>query len=253
MTHKINDRGASVVSVILILAILTTLGIVFASLFSTGIEESTGEAVSSRALYQAEAGVETATGRLKKSPVSANWVWQDGYKDKSLAGGRFDVEVLEYETRDSVLALSYACEPFESVITTTGANPARTIYAVAAWASASNMGLELYDNNIIDCANPSASANLITSSNTANMPERIRYRISAAAPAILTYTVRVTGTPGDSYTLRIAHPQEAAFGTGNTCGAPVGPPYDECMRAIISLGKYANARREVFTGLTRTP
>lgn len=253
MRRNKNNRGASVVSVVLILAIVTTLGIVFASLFSTGIEESTGEAVSSRALYQAEAGVETATGRLKKNPVSANWVWQDGYKDKTLGGGRFDVEVLEYEARDSVLALSYACEPFESVITTTGANPARTVYAVAAWASASNMGLELYDNNVADCANPAASANLIASSNTAVMPERIRYRISAAAPATLTYTVRVTGTPGDSYSLRIAHPQEAAFGTGNTCGAPAGAPYDECMRALISLGKYANARREVFTGLTRTP
>lgn len=253
MIRKINNRGASVVSVVLILAILTALGIVFASLFSTGVEESTGEAVSSRALYQAEAGVETATGRLKKNPVSTNWVWQDGYKDKALGGGRFDVEVLEYEARDSTLALSYACEPFESSIIRTGANPARTIYAVASWASTANLGLELYDNDVTDCANPSASANLIASSNTANMPERLRYRISAAAPATLTYTIRVTGTPGDSYFLRIAHPQEAAFGTGNTCGAPKGPPFDECVRAVIALGKYANARREVFTGLARTP
>ena len=253
MRRRPNDRGASVVSVILILAVLTTLGIVFASLFSTGVEESTGEAVSTRALFQAEAGVETATGRLKKNPVSANWGWQDGYRDKALTGGRFDVEVLEYEARDSVLTLSYACEPIESVITSTGANPARTIYAVASWASTTDMGLELYDNNVADCADPSASANLIASSNTTGMPERIRYRISAPAPATLTYTVRVTGTPGDSYSLRIAHPQEAAFGSGNTCGAPAGAPYDECMRALISLGKYANARREVFTGLTRTP
>lgn len=253
MRAKINNGGASVVSVVLILAILTTMGIVFASLFSTGIEESTGEAVSSRAFYQAEAGAETATGRLKKSPVSANWVWQDGYKDKSLGGGSFDVEVLEYEARDSTLALSYACEPFESVITTTGANPARTVYAVASWTTAADMGLELYDNNVTDCADPSASANLIASSNTAKMPERIRYRINAAAPATLTYTVRVTGTPGDAYILRIAHPQEAAFGTGNTCGEPAGPPYDECVRAVISLGKYANARREVFAALTRMP
>ena len=253
MRLRQNDRGASVVSVILILAVLTTLGIVFASLFSTGVEESTGEAVSTRALFQAEAGIETATGRLKKNPVSTNWGWQDGYRDKALGGGRFDVEVLEYEARDSVLALSYACEPIESVITTAGANPARTIYAVAAWGSPSNLGLELYDDIVTDCADPAASANLIASSNTIGMPERIRYRISAPAPATLTYTVRVTGTAGDSYSLRVAHPQEAAFGIGNTCGAPAGAPYDECMRALISLGKYANARREVFTGLARTP
>lgn len=253
MRLRNSDRGASVVSVVLILAILTTLGIVFASLFSTGVEETAGEAVSSRALYQAEAGIETATGRLKKTPVSANWAWQEGYRDKPLGGGRFDVEVLEYESRDSVFAASYACEPFESVITASGANPSRTVYAVAAWASASDMAIELYDNNVLDCANPAASANLIAISDTAYKPEWIRYRITAAAPATLTYTIRVTGVPGESYTLRIAHPQEAAFGTGNTCGAPAGPPYGECMRALISLGKYGNARREVFTGLTRTP
>lgn len=248
-----NDRGASVVSVVLILAIMTTLGIVFASLFSTGVEEATGEAVSTRALYQAEAGVEIATGRLKKNPVSINWAWQDGYKDKILSGGSFDVEVLEYEARDSVLAAPYACEPFESVITSAGANPARTIYAVAAWPSTTDMGIELYDNNVADCGDPAASANLLASSSTSAKPERIRYWITAAAPATLTYTIRVTGTPGESYTLRIAHPQEAAFGTGRTCGFPAGPPYDECMRALISLGRYANARREVFAGLTRTP
>ncbi|GEM_PF-3930897 len=253
MKLRLNDNGASVVFVVLILTVMTTLGAVFASLFSTGVEEATGEAVSTRALYQAEAGVETATGRLKKNPVSTNWGWQDGYKDKVLSGGSFDVEILEYEARDSVLAAPYACEPFESVITSAGANPARTIYAVAAWPSTNDMGLELYDNNVADCADPSASANLLASSNTSAKPERLRYWISAAAPATLTYTVRVTGTPGESYTLRIGHPQEAAFGTGRTCGAPAGPPYDDCMRALISLGRYSNARREVFTGLTRTP
>jgi hypothetical protein len=253
MRARPNDSGASVVSVVLILAIMTTLGIVFSSLFSTGVEEATGEAVSTRALYQAEAGVETATGRLKKNPVALNWGWQDGYKEKVLSGGSFDVEVLEYEARDAVLAAPYACEPFESVITSAGVNPARTIYAVAAWPSATDMDLELYDNNVADCADPAASANLLASSNTSAKPERLRYRISASSPATLTYTIRVTGTPGDSYTLRIAHPQEAAFGTGRTCGAPAGPPYDECMRALISLGRYANARREVFTGLTRNP
>lgn len=245
--------GASVVSVLLILSILTALGVVFASLFSTGVEETTGEVISSRALYQAEAGIETATGRLKKTPVSTNWVWRDGYKDKALGGGSFDVEVLEYEARDGALAGSYACEPIESVIVATGSNPSKTVYATLFWSSSSDMGLELYDNTVTDCANPSASANLIGSSNTSSMPERIRYWITTGAPATLNYTVRVTGTPGDSYALRIAHPDEAAFGSGNTCGAPAGPPYDECMRALISTGKYRNARREVFSGLSRTP
>lgn len=253
MRRQTDTRGASVVSVLLILSILTALGIVFASLFSTGVEETTGEVISARALYQAEAGVEAATGRLKKTPVSVNWGWRDGYKDKPLGGGSFDVEVLEYEARDSTLAGTYACEPIESVIVATGANPSKTVYATLAWPSTSNMGLELYDNAVADCANPAASANLIASSNTAAMPERIRYWIAAAAPATLTYTVRVTGNPGDTYALRIAHPDETAFGSGNTCGAPAGPPYDECMRALISLGKYKDARREVFTGLSRTP
>lgn len=253
MRGRIGMKGASVVSVLLILSILTALGVVFAALFSTGVEETVGEAVSSRALYQAEAGIETATGRLKMTPVSANWAWRDGYKDKPLGGGSFDVEVLEYEARDSTLAASSACEPIESVIIATGANPAKTVYLSLAWASASDMGLELYDNAVADCDNPAASANLIASSNTGSMPERIRYWINAAAPATLTYTIRVTGNPGDAYALRAAHPDETAFGSGNTCGAPAGPPYDECMRALISTGKYRDARREVFSGLSRTP
>lgn len=253
MRHQKEMRGASVVSVLLILSILTALGIVFSSLFLTGVEETTGEVISARALYLAEAGVETATGRLKMNPVSTNWLWRDGYKDKALGGGAFDVEVLEYEARDSSLAAAYACEPIESIIAATGANPSRTVYASLAWTSASNMGLELYDNAVADCANPAASANLLASSNTAAMPERLRYWIGAAAPATLAYTVRVTGVPGDSYALRITHPDESAFGSGNTCGAPAGPPYDECMRALISSGKYKDARREVFTGLSRTP
>ncbi|CAG1773103.1 hypothetical protein BAC2_03550 [uncultured bacterium] len=250
---NLNERGASVVSAVLILVILTALGVVFASLLSTGVEEATGEAVSTRALYLAEAGIETATGRLRKTPVLANWTWQDGYRDKLLGGGRFDLEVLEYESRDSALVLPYACEAFESVITSAGANPPRTIYSAASWASSSEMALELYDNAVVDCSNPAASANLLASSGTSGKPERIRYRITAMAPATLVYTMRITGTPGESYRLRIAHPQESAFGTGKTCGAPAGPPYDECMRALISLGKSANARRELFTGLARNP
>lgn len=248
-----NTRGASVVSVLLILSILTSLGLVFASLFSTGVEETTGEVISSRALYQAEAGMEAAKGRLMKQPASSNWIWRDGYSDKPLGGGSFNVEVLEFEARDSTLSVPFACEPFESVITSTGANPARTIYAILAWGSASNMGLELYDNAVVNCANPSTSANLVASSNTNTMPERIRYWITASAPTTLIYTVRVTGNPGDSYALRIAHPDETGFGVGNNCGVPAGQPHDECMRALIALGKYKDARRELFMGFSRRP
>lgn len=249
---SLNENGASVLSVVLVLVIVTTVGVAFSSLFSTGLEEAVGEAVSTRALYLAEAGVETATGRLRKNPVTASWAWQDGYVNKPLGGGSFDLEVLEYESRDSSLGPAYACEPFESVITNAGANPPRTIYAAVSWDTSSVMGLELYDNAVADCSDPAASANLLASSNTGGKPQRIRYRVPAT-PATLVYTVRITGTPAESYNLRIAHPQEAAFGIGRTCGAPAGPPYGECMRSLISLGKYGNARREVFTGLTRTP
>ncbi|HEY4707829.1 MAG TPA: pilus assembly PilX N-terminal domain-containing protein [Thermodesulfobacteriota bacterium] len=246
-------RGASVAAVILILAVLTAIGVIFTSLFTTGVEESTGEVLSTRALYAAEAGVETAIGRLKINPVSTNWSWHDGYLDKAVGSGSFDVEVLQYEERDSTLAAAFACEPFESTIDPAAANPARTVYVVLSWAGAGNMGVELYDNAVADCSNPAASANLISSSLTSGKPEKIRYRISAAAPPPLTYTVRVVGTAGDAYNLRIAHPEESAFGTGNTCGAPAGPPYDECMRAVISLGKHEKARREVFAAMSRTP
>lgn len=249
----LNDKGASVVAIVLILSILTALGVIFTSLINTGVEVTTGEALSMRALYAAESGLETAIGRLKQSPVSTNWAWRDGYKDKLIGGGAMDVEVLQYEARDGALTGAFACEPFESTIVATGANPSRTVYAVLSWSSASNMGVELYDNTVADCNNPAASASLIASSLTNEMPETIRHRISNAAPATLTYTVRVLGSAGDSYRLRISHPDESAFGTGNTCAQPAGPPYDECMRALISLGKHKDARREVFAGLSRTP
>lgn len=248
-----NERGASIVGVILVLAVLTLSGVIFVSIFSTGVEESTGEVLSSRALFASEGGLETAIGHLKKTPVSTNWLWKDGYLAKPIGGGTVDVEVLEYESRDSTLTASNKCEPFESVIVSTGANPARTVYVSLAWSSASNMELQLYDNNVADCNNPTASANLIASSATSNMPETIRYRVQTAPPATVTYTARVTGTVGDAYKLRIAHPDETNFGTGSTCGQPAGPPYDSCMRAVVSLGRHQNARREVFSGFSRTP
>lgn len=246
------EKGASVLAVIIILAILTVTGVVFVSFLTTGVEESTGEVSSVRALYAAEAGVETTIGHLKMNPVSANWLWNDGYKDKPAGTAKFDVEVLEYEARDSTFTGTNKCEPFESVIKSAGANPARTVYGMLSWNSMNNMTLELYDNVIADCNNPTASANLIAPS-MGTKPKRIRYRIASSAPATLNYTIRVTGTIGDTYNLRISHPDETNFGTGSTCGQPAGTPFDQCMRGIISLGKASNARREVFTGLSKNP
>lgn len=253
MKRLINNKGASVTAIIIILSILTVLGVVFVSLFSTGLEESTGEVNSTRALYAAEAGLESAIGHLKQTPVSTNWSWRDGYLNKAVGSGTVDAEVLEYENRDSTLTASNQCEPFESTIVATGANPSRTVYAALAWSSSSDMGIELYDNTVADCNNPAASAALIASSITSKMPEIIRYRITDAAPATVTYTVRVLGTNSDSYKLRISHPDESSFGSGSTCGQPAGAPFDTCMRSIISLGKYSNARREVFAGFSRNP
>lgn len=247
-------RGASIVAVVILISIITTLGVIFVSLFSTGVEESTIEASSTRALYIAEGGAEAAIGHLKKSPVSANWTWNDGYKDKALGAGAVDVEVLEYESRDGALAGAVACEPFESVIEPAGALPARTVYITLAWPAANNLGLELYDNTVADCNNPLASASLIASSLTSNKPEGIRYYIPNAAPATLQYTARlVGGAAGVAYNLRLSHPDESGFSSANTCGQPDGLPNDACMRALIAAGKAGDTRREVFVGFSRTP
>ncbi|MBI5469391.1 MAG: hypothetical protein HY891_09700 [Deltaproteobacteria bacterium] len=248
---RLGSRGASIVAVIIMLAIVTLLGTVFVALFTGSLERSTGAALSARALYSAEGGLEAAIGHLKEAPASLYWTWRDGYLGKPAGSGTVDVEVLEYENRDSTLAASVKCEPFESTITAAGANPSRTVYMALSWGTSNNMGLELYDNTIADCSNPLASANLLASSVTSNMPEIIRYRVTDAAPATLTYTARVSGTTGDVYQLRISHPDEAAFGTGKTCGQPAGPPFKKCMRAVISLGKAQNARREVFAGFSK--
>lgn len=248
-----NSNGASIVAVIFILSILVAIGVIFVAMFSTGVEQATGEVSSSRALYAAEAGLQSAIGHLKKTPVSTNWVWKEGYLGKSAGSGTADVEVLEYENRDSTLVGANKCEPFKSKLESAGVNPARTVLVTLSWDSAANLGLELYDNTVADCNNPLGSANLIASSLTANKPETIRYRIQTAPPATLIYTARVTGTAGDVYRLRVSHPDEVNFSTANQCGDPAGPPLDECMRAVIALGKVNNARREVFAGFKRTP
>ncbi|MBI5344798.1 MAG: hypothetical protein HZB83_05600 [Deltaproteobacteria bacterium] len=246
-----NTCGASVVAVVIIMGILVVSGVVFVSLFSTGIETSTAEVSSTRALYGAEGAMEAAIGHLRMSPVSANWVWNDGYKDKPIGRGAADVEVLEYENRDGTLVGSNACERFESITKITGANPPSTVYMTLSWDTAANLGLELYDNYAADCNNPAASAGLIASSLTSNKPEIVRYRIQTGAAATFSYTARVTGTAGTAYRLRIAHPDETSFSTANQCGQPDGVPYDECMRAIISIGKVGAARREIFGGFNR--
>ncbi|MDO8426148.1 MAG: hypothetical protein Q7T24_01385 [Deltaproteobacteria bacterium] len=243
----LNSRGASIVAVIILLAIVTVLGAVFVSIFTGGVERSTGTALSTRALYAAEGGLEAAIGHLGRT----SWSWRDGYLGKAIGAGTVDLEVLEYENRDSTLTGSVKCEPFESTIVSTGANPSRTVYTTLSWSSTNNMGLELYDNTVADCNNPLASANLIASSLTANKPEIIRYRITNAAPVTLTYTARVIGTAGDAYQLRLSHPDEVNFGNGSTCAQPAGPPFKKCMRAVISLGKVQSARREIFTGFSR--
>ncbi|MBI5237571.1 MAG: hypothetical protein HY887_04020, partial [Deltaproteobacteria bacterium] len=63
-----SNRGASIVAVILILSILVAIGVIFVSMFSTGVEQAAGEVSSSRALYAAEAGLQSAIGHLKKTP-----------------------------------------------------------------------------------------------------------------------------------------------------------------------------------------
>ena len=248
--QPLGNRGASVIAVILMLALLTSIGVVFSSLFSTSVEESSAALTSTRAFYVAEAGREAAMGHLDASPPSSNWVWNGGYLNKSIGDGNMDVEVLQYEMRDSTLVSTAACEPFLSDLVTGVTNPARTVYITLSWQSASNMGLELYDADVTDCTNPTLSATLIASSLTTDMAETIRYRITAPAAAY-TYTARVTGTAGDAYQLRIAHPDETGFSSAASCGAPVAPPNTACDRAVISLGRSHNARREIFAGFSR--
>lgn len=243
------ERGASVAAVIILLSMMTVLGIVFTSLFSTGVEESAGAVSSTRALYTAEAGLEAAIGRLKKTPVSTNWAWNDGYLDKAAGNGTVDVEVLHYENRDGTSG-SPLCETFVSSIETGGDNPARTIYITLAWdpavtADDPGLGLELYNVIVADCNNP-PGANLIAASTTTNNPETIRYRIADAAPADLPYTVRVLGnTAPNDYALRVSHPDDTE--TALTASQFTS----SSMRSTINLGRVFNARREVFAGFSR--
>ncbi|TAN63534.1 hypothetical protein EPN18_02145 [bacterium] len=251
-----NNSGASAVAVILLLSILTVAGIVFVSVMGTGIEQSVVEVSSMRALYAAEGGAETATGRLKK----ISWLWNDGYSNKALGTGTtssstFNAEVLEYEGRDATLpAAAYKCEAFQLVVKSlvVGANTARTVYLGLYSTSASPLGLQLYNADVTGaCAAPPAG-NLVDTVAASSTAKSIRYRIPEplTPPVTYTYTARVTGTAGTAYQLRLSHPDEPAFSAGITCGAITGTPY-QCQRSIISIGKVRDSRREVFQAVTK--
>lgn len=251
-----NEDGVSIVAVIIMVGILTIAGVVFVSMFSTGVEQSVVEVISGRALYLAEAGSETAIGKLKKNPVTTNWLWNDGYSAKPLTGGTFDVEVLEYENRDSAIpGAGYVCTAIEIVVKPLvgGANTARTVLATLSSASASNLGMALYNANVVaSCAAP-PGGNLVDTITASNVPKTMRYRIPepGVTPVTYTYTMRVTGINGTAYNLRISHPDEPTFSaSGNACGTITGAPY-KCQRGLLSLGRANNARRETFQGLSR--
>jgi Tfp pilus assembly protein PilX len=231
------ERGASVIGVVFIIAIITFMGLIFVSLLTTGFEVSTREVDSTGALYVAEAGVESAIGHLKQPASycggSNCWLWNDGYLDKAAGDGTMDVEVMEHDTRDAS-ALSPVDETFENCTLNTPppANPARTVLVTLRWDPAVNtndLGLELYDEASV----------LVATSQTSNNPEVIRYRMTYSA-VCRTYTARVVGNGplAGPYELRISHPDSSSFNTSR-------------LRAVISEGKVREARREVFSAFRR--
>lgn len=238
-----NQKGVSIIALAFIIVILSFLGIVFLSLFTTGTEESTNEYNSTRALYIAEGGAEAAIEHLTQSGAS-NWQWNDGYKDKSLGDGTVDVEVLEYNQYLGQTSNSPTCTSFTNVIINTTTNPARTVLVNLAWnpsVNANNLGLELYNADVTgSCASPPAG-NKVATSTTSNNPEVIRYRIPepGSFPTTYTYTVRVLGNTGSaSYDLTFSHPDSSGFGSSS-------------WRSLIALGKMKDARREVFTAFRK--
>lgn len=243
-----NDRGASVLGVVLILMALTILGVISVSFLTTGLEESTGEVSSARALSMAEAGLETASGRLNRSPGAAsNWLWNEGYLNKTFAGGTFDVEVLQYDSYPSQTSVSPYCVAFTSRLINTGANPARTMLVTVTRDPAVNpgdLGIELYDADLIAlgaCASPGISP--VAASITSNNPETIRYRAQdpVSPPTDVTYTVRVLGNSGGTHSLAISHPDQPGFSVTND------------TRGLICAGKSGESRRELFTAFRRQP
>lgn len=244
----IGEGGASIAAVVILLAILTILGVIFVSLFSTVFEESTIEATSNMALYIAEGGIEAAMGHLKKTPVSSNWTWNDGYKNKALGSGTVDVEVLQYDNYPNQTTASPYCIVFTSTLLNTGANPARTIFATLSWDPAvntNNLGLELFSGDLIALGTCATAAGPVASSLTSSEPETVRYRIPepGSFPSNVTYTVRVSGNTAAPLThnLAISHPDQPGFNLSNN------------TRTLIALGKARDSRREVFAAFRRQP
>ncbi|MEE9613784.1 MAG: hypothetical protein V3W31_02380 [Thermodesulfobacteriota bacterium] len=234
------ERGMSVMAVVFIMAVITFLGLIFVSLFTTGTEVSLREYDSTRALYVAEGGAEAAIGHLKQSPASTEWAWNDGYSGKALGDGTVDVEVLHYEVRDESLTPT-ACESFTSSIEGGGANDARTIYVTLRWDPALNsntLDANLYSDNI--CTTAVTPVSKTTLANAVIL----RYRMTSAVVGMdYDLYVGVTGNATASqYELRIAHPD-------NTSTMPVFGASDS--RAVIALGNVNDAYREVFKAFCR--
>lgn len=237
-----NQSGASAVAVALMLAIVTSIGIVFVALLSTGAEVSVTELNSARALYIAEAGSEIAAIKLK-----GDWLWKDGYSAKgigpSLWGGSFDLEALQADLYPSQTSASPYCVTFTSEIVNTATKPARTALVRLAWDAAVNgadLGVELYNSDVsASCAAPGPAP--VAASQTANNPEILRYRIPepGSFPATVTYTVRVTGNAGGAHSLSIMHPDMPGFSTANL------------YRALIVLGRSGDSKREAVITIGR--
>lgn len=244
---KPDNKGASIIALILILSILTALGLVSVSLFSTGIEKSTGVVTSEQAFYAAEAGLESAIGHLKMNPSTANWLWNDGYKSKALGKGTVDAEVLQYDSYPSQTSVSPYCVTLTSNLINTTANPARTILVTVSTDPTVNpgdLGIELYNTDLIasgTCVSPVTLP--VAASITTKNPEMIRYRIPepGSFPTSVTYTVRVLGNTGGAHSLAISHPDQPGFTIAND------------TRSIIAAGKAGDSRREVFVAFRRQP
>ncbi|MBI5970823.1 MAG: hypothetical protein HY884_06680 [Deltaproteobacteria bacterium] len=239
-----NQKGASVVAVALMLAVITSIGIVFVSLLSTGVEISVTELNSARALYIAEAGAEVAAAKFKN-----DWLWKDGYSAKQIGpalwGGSFDLEPLQGDMYPSQTSASPYCIAFTSEMVNTAAKPARTVLVRLAWDPAvnpANLGLELYNSDVsASCAAPAPAP--VAASQTANNPEILRYKIPepGSFPTTVTYTVRVTGNAGNAHSLSIIHPDMPGFSTADV------------YRALIVLGKSGDSRRETVITVRRLP
>jgi len=244
MAISFNQKGISIITLAFIILIIAFLGLVFTSFLTTSSEESVNEYNSTRALYIAEGGAESAMMHLNQPPASTYWLWNDGYLNKSLGDGTVDVEVLQYEQYLSQTSNSPTCTSFTNVIINTTTNPARTVLVNLTWnpsVNANNLGLELYNADVTgSCASPPAG-NRVATSTTSNNPEVIRYRIPepGSFPTTYTYTVRVLGNTGSaSYDLTFSHPDESGFGSSD-------------WRSLIALGKMKDAKREVFTAFRK--